>query len=209
MNIFKRKPDIKKLSALLSYGLFVDVESAGLDPQVNGILSVGACALDGGEYYGECHLYSHQKAEKAALKINGLKEEDIIYKAGHDLDSPHEMVRKFVEWSRKCLRKEAPIGYIIGKNPRWDYEMLKAPWDNVFAKDGPNPEPFPFSHRVIDLTSIAALAYLKDGREIPAGGISSGELQKYLKMDNEPSPHNALTGAKYNREMLLKLLEKI
>lgn len=199
---------------LMRHLLFVDVESAGLDPNANGILSVGAVTADGKhEYYGECHLYTFQRIEKAALKVNGFTEEQC-----RDMtkDSAHEMVRLFVEWARSVMPpnppsslKWQPLACIAGKNPRFDLDMLKTPWNAVFAKDGPKPEPFPFSHRVVDLTSMAALAYLKEGRSLPLGGISSGELQEYLDMDEEPCPHNGLTGAKYNREMMLRLLAAV
>jgi hypothetical protein len=202
-NYFNLNSEIKekRLKEILKHGVFVDVESAGLDPELNGILSIGATTIDCKEYYGECHLYSFQKAERKALEINGFTE---VKARDMEKDSAHEMVRLFIEWCRSNN-----VYYIIGKNSRWDYEMIKYPWDKVFAKDGPKPEPFPLSHRVIDLTSLAAMAYIKDGIMVSEKGINSSELQKYLGIPDEPKPHDGLTGARYNRNMLLKLIEKI
>lgn len=39
-------------------------------------------------------------------------------------------------------------------------------------------------------------------------GISSGAAQEFLGMDPEPNPHNALTGARYNKECTLKIFDK-
>jgi hypothetical protein len=199
---------------LLANGLFVDTETAGLDPHVNGILSVGCVTADGKhEYYGECHIYTFQKIEKAALKVNGFTEAQC---KDSDKDSPHEMVRKWVEWLRSILPPNLtssdlhpPLGYIIGKNPSFDLRMLQTPWDAVFAKDGPKPEPFPISYRTLDLTTLAAAIYLKAGKVIPAGGIGSSTLQEYVGLREEPKPHNGLTGAKYCREQALRLVAKL
>lgn len=208
MSLFRPKA---RLEEILSHALFIDTETAGLDPHVNGILSVGAATLDGKEFYAECHLYTFQKAEKAALKINGFTEEDCKDIDGRD--SAHEMVRKFIEWYRSILSPERaklnPLGYIVGKNAKFDYDMMASPWTAVFAKDGPSPEPFPLSHRVIDLTSLAAFIYIKQGIPIPIAGIDSGTLQKYLEMPEEAHPHQALEGARYHREMLLRLINKL
>lgn len=211
LSLFRRKPDYV---SLLRHCVFVDTETAGLDPSLNGLLSVGAVSADGRhEHYGECHVYSFQRVEKAALKVNGFTMEQC---RDTEKDSAHECVRKLVEWARGILPpnpapadRNPPIGYLSGKNPAFDLSMLASPWNAVFAKDGPKPEPFPFSHRVMDLTSIATFCYLKEGRTIPPGGISSGELQAYLGMDTEPSPHNALTGARYARNQMLALLSKL
>jgi hypothetical protein len=208
-SFLRRRPD---WSALLQHSLFVDCESAGLDPHTNGILSVGCVTIDGAEYYGECHSYSFQKIEKAALKVNGFTLEQC---RDMEKDSPHECVRLFVEWVRRTLPPDtsaAPnpfLGYIVGKNPRFDHEMLKSPWDAVFAKDGPQPKPFPLSYRTIDISTIVAILWLKEGKSIPAAGLSSAVLQEYVGLPPEPSPHNALVGARYARDQFLALLEKL
>lgn len=211
-SFLRRKPDY---NALLASALFVDTETAGLDPVMNGVVSVGACTIGGAEWYGECRMYSHQIIQPAALKVNGFSKDDIAYNPADDKPSAHEMVRQLVEWARKTLTPtlistdgSAPIGYMVGQNARFDYEMLKSPWDNVL-KEGPRGAPFPFAHRTIDLHALTCAAFIRERRAIPAGGIFSGDTQAYLGMPEEPKPHNALAGAKYHRDMLLALLSKL
>jgi hypothetical protein len=177
---------------------------------LNGILSVGVCTLGGEAFYGKCHLYTHQKVEPAALKINGFVKDDIVWKANHEKDSAHEMVRRLVEWAENLpsAHRPDPLGYFVGQNVRWDYEMVRCPWENVF-RDGPSSRAFPFSHRTLDLHSLTCAAFLKEGRAIPATGIGSKETQEYLKLPDEPKPHNALTSAEYHRDMFVKLIAKL
>jgi hypothetical protein len=204
-SFLRRKRD---LTPLLQSCLFLDTETAGLDASLNGVLSVGAVTIGGAEHYAECHQYSHQKTTPAALKVNGFKAEDVKYSATHEKPSAHAMVLDLVTWARTVLPPppagEPFIGYIVGKNPRFDYEMLRLPWSNVYERD-----PFPLSYRTIDISTIAAMLYLKDGKAIPPGGVSSGVLQEYVGLPPEPTPHNALTGAKYARDQFLALMDRL
>ena len=215
MSLFSSPFSLRRITPLLSHALFLDTETAGLNPDLNGILSVGAVTLDGKEFYGECRKYAQQQIEPAALKVNGFAKEEIIDK-DMEKDSAHEMVRKLVEWAKGVLppapvadpgKLPPPIGYIVGQNPRFDYDMLQSPWYWKFTKEGGGP--FPLAHRQIDLHSLACVAFLKEGREIPSTGIGSKEIPDYLGLSPEPVPHRALEGAKYHRAMFLALLSKL
>ena len=49
---------------------------------------------------------------------------------------------------------------------------------------------------------------LMNGLDIPANGYSSSQIQEFLGLEEEPKPHNALTGAQYNVMAIKKIIEK-
>jgi len=162
----------------------VDVETCGLDPQRNSIVSIGAVDLDSGdEFYVENRIGPDVVVSPEALAINGFTEEQI-----RDPNKPDagRAAEAFYRWARNY----EPLlgGQQVGS---FDVPFLK-------AAAYPLALPWPFGFRSVDLHSIA---YAHFGESLNLDHI----LTK-LGLAPEPKPHNALTGAKLEAAALRLLL---
>jgi DNA polymerase III epsilon subunit-like protein len=168
--------------------IFLDIETSGLDPRKNGILSIGACSPNGQQFYGECSLRAGADYSLKALEINGFTPEQID---DPDLQEEHELYSNFVTW---C--KELDEFMLCGENVgSFDVQFLKYVHGLVEDDIGK----WPFGHRYIDLHT---LAFLKLGKS-----MSMDHVREALGLPEEPAPHNALTGAQTARETWYRLLE--
>lgn len=156
--------------------IITDLETSGLIPGVNGILSIGAVELVGDEsFYMEGALDPIQEINPESLLINGFSEEDCL-----DFNKPSQvsLVNSFYKWVEK-IRKEkmnGTLAIIGGFNLTFDIGFLKK------VKNS-----WPFQYRSFDLH---AAALFKTGRS-----FSSKGLALELGVEPEPEIHNALQGA--------------
>lgn len=186
----------------LKYCIPSDLETTGLDPNRHSMISAGISLFNGNEFVIENSLRDNVEIDDYALKVNGENEDNLRLRSPlNGYLTEKDALKLFIEF---CGDNEATV--IIGKNPRFDFSFLKAIWDrnpdfNFGCKN------FPFSYRVIDYGSLAVPLMLLKGIDIPKFGFSSSDVQKFLGMDEEPKPHTALTGARYNKECTLKILE--
>ena len=190
---------MKNLSELLKYGLYLDTETAGIDPVKNGLVSIGLVTASGEEMYRECRLYNDQVAEPEALVINGYTEEQVRDPLK---PLPHQIVQEVVDFAKKRNTM-----FLIGKNPEFDWKMLEYPYVSRLQDTEYNGKKFPFSYRMLDVGGFGLMLWLALDMVVPPYGISSADLQKILKLDPEPKPHNALTGARYNKALLEAIVE--
>src|SRR3989338_8105199 len=88
--------------------IIVDVETTGLDPQENSILSIGAVDFSNpkNQFYGECGVIEGREINPTALKINGFKEKDIRAKE----KSAKELFQELIQWS-KSIKDKTLGGY--------------------------------------------------------------------------------------------------
>ncbi|KKM45930.1 hypothetical protein LCGC14_1560170 [marine sediment metagenome] len=167
--------------------IVVDVETGGLDPQNNPLLSIGAVDYDNSdrEYYGKIAPYLDLEITKEALGVNGINVEE--WKENNLLK---ETIQEFSDWVG--VNKKNII--LAGHNPRFDLDFLKVNFKRVDIS-------FPFTYRTVDLHT---LAYSKFGGKEK---LTSDRIYELLGMEIEPRPHNALTGAKYETKAfsLLKI----
>lgn len=176
----------------------IDVETTGLDPVKNGILSIGVALFKNNkEFYAENYLRDDAEIDNEALAVNGVSRDKL--KAWGDV-TELEALDLLVEFAEINQAK-----VIVGKNPRFDYNFLLEIW----KRNGRAERSFPFSYRLIDLTGSIVYLYLKNEIPIPAMGISSKETSNFLEVMEEPKPHNALTGAKMNKLYAYAAIEKI
>ena len=192
----------KTLQSLFENCVSIDVETTGLDPVRNGIISIGAVTFDGKEFYSENYLKGGAEINARALEVNGETSEGILKRniSGNYISE---------EWSLLKLNRfvadhPAKPNVIIGKNPSFDYGFL---WE-IWKQMGNSEENFPFSYRKIDYSSLAIPLMLKEGFPVPSKGFSSSDIQNFLELPEEPKPHNALTGAKYNIMCLEKIMKE-
>jgi DNA polymerase III epsilon subunit-like protein len=165
----------------------VDIETTGLDPALNSILSIGAVDfLTGDEFYIEVFAKEFDPISEFALAVNGWSLEDCYRRSNI---SQKDAYGAFLEW---CKQRNIKLlaGQQVGS------------FDILFLHDasGGGKTEFEkyFSKRSIDLHSVA---FGKFGKSLSLDGVL-----KELGLKPEPKPHNALTGAKLERDALKILL---
>jgi len=167
----------------------IDVETTGLNPKESSIVSIGAVDIETGDsFYEECQIWEGAYVSDTALKINGFSEEDI-----HDESKLTEalMILNFFDWLR-----DKPM--MIAQNASFDRDFIAAAADRAGIKN-------PLSFRTIDIHAIVQVEMLKCKWPVPTN-LSLNECLKYFHMPKEPTPHNALTGAKCNAAIFNRIV---
>jgi DNA polymerase III epsilon subunit-like protein len=162
--------------------IVVDIETSGLSPHKHGMLSLGAVDLDSGqEFYGECQLATGRSIDSYALELNGFSEESI---KDENKMSDIELFWTFVRFCQK-FKDNTLGGHNIG---HLDLLFL----EEIFSRSqGILPDQlrkFPFSYRTVDLHSVF---YAKHKIS-----LSHKDICLHLGLEPEPTPHNALNGAR-------------
>lgn len=179
--------------------LIVDVETSGLTPEKNSILSIGALDIDNPErrFYGECRLWDGAQVSDESMAINGFTEAEITDpgKKGEG-----ELIREFMEWSQHLGNRT-----LAGQNPSFDRDFLQAAarrerlsWD--------------FAHRTVDTHTLCYMHMVKRGLAAPIdaqhrrSALDLDAILNYCGIPDEPMPHNALNGALSHAEVVSRLL---
>ena len=180
--------------------LVLDIEGSGTEPHVHSILSVGA--LDRlnptNRFYEECRAWDGAKIEDEALEVNGFTREQAT---DSKKQSEAELVRKFIAWSEGLSDRT-----LAGQNPSYDRDMLK------YAAARAGHTPWPFAHRTIDTHTLAWMHMVKRGLTPPLdpehhrSALNLDAVLNYCGIPEEPTPHNALTGALSHAEVTSRLL---
>lgn len=180
--------------------LVVDCEMTGLEPTLHSIVSVGAVDLDHPErqLYEECRTWEGAKVEDEALAVNGFSLEQI---SDVSKQSEGELVQKFIAFAEPMADTT-----IAGQNVFTDLYFLQ----NAARRAGHTA--WPFAHRIIDIHSLAWEHMVKRGVTPPLNpekrhsALNLDAALQYCGIPEEPKPHNALTGAKCNAEVISRLL---
>lgn len=168
--------------------IILDIETTGTDAKLNCMLSLGAIDYDTGqEFYGECSIYEDSRVDDIALEINGFSREEI--QPGKKQPA-HILYLKFFQWA-DALPDKLLAGHNIGHLDILFLEELH--------KEYMDESPWPFGYRTLDLHSVA---FTKLGKSLNHPGIC-----KELGLPPEPKPHNALTGARSERDAFKLLLK--
>lgn len=178
--------------------IVVDVETTGLDPKRNSIVSIGALDFSNPEnqFYAECRIYDGAEVSKQALDINGFSDEQVRANGKSSLE---EAMGNFVAWLETCGDDRT----LAGENPSFDRDFLKASAERYGMKWNPG-------HRTGDLHSVCYAHHLGRGLKPPtANGRTALDHDKtlnYVGLPAEPKPHNALVGAKMEAEAFSRLI---
>lgn len=176
--------------------IVVDMESSGLDPYKNSLVSVGAVDFDNpkNQFYQECRVWDGAHIEDEALAVNGFSRAQII---DPKKPSDREVVEAFLAWMKTC--KEWTIA---GQNPNTDRDFLRMTALRYHIN-------WPLAHRIIDLHSIAYFHMKRRGIEPPLknnhSDLNLDKILTYVGLPTEPKPHIALNGAKYEAEAFSRL----
>lgn len=99
--------------------IVVDIETTGMEPKKNSILSIGALDFENPEntFYGECRSDDGAEVSNIALKINGFTKEEI-----NDPKKPtsEHLLKDFVKWAKKTKDRT-----IAGDNIWFDVGFLE------------------------------------------------------------------------------------
>ena len=177
----------------------VDVEGSGTEYHLHSIVSIGAVDLSNPDFkfYKECRIWDGAKIMPDALKVCGFTEEEIT---SENKSSESEAVKSFIEWTYQVTDRT-----LAGQNVSYDRDMLKAA--TIRAK-----EPWPLAYRTIDTHSLCWMHMVKRGLPIPLdqqhqrSSLNLDTILNYCGIPEEPTPHNALTGALCHAEVISRLL---
>jgi DNA polymerase III epsilon subunit-like protein len=178
----------------------IDVESSGTEAHKHSILSVGAIdmANPSRQFYEECRAWDGAKIETEALAVNGFTVEQAT---DPNKQTEAELVHKFIKWALMCEERT-----FAGQNPSFDRDFLK------YAAERAGHTEWPFAHRTLDSHSFAWMHMVKRGVTPPIkedkkhSALDLDAILVYCGIPEEPTPHNALTGAKSHAEVISRLL---
>jgi DNA polymerase III epsilon subunit-like protein len=178
--------------------LVVDVEASGTDYAKHSIVSVGALDLANptNRFYEECRIWDGAHIMDEALVVNGFTKEQIT-----DQKKPPEsdLIHAFLLWSENL-----PERTLAGQNVSFDRDFLK------HAAERAGHTNWPFAYRTIDTHTLCYMHIIKRGLQPPMenrrSALNLDAVLKYCGIPEEPSPHNALTGALSHAEVISRLL---
>jgi len=172
----------------------------GLEPSQHSIVSIGAVDLTHPEkqLYEECRAWDGAKIEDEALEVNGFTREQVL---DQTKQTEGEALQKFIEFAAGMDDIT-----IAGQNVFTDLYFLKA------AAIRAGHTAWPFAHRIIDIHTLCYEHMVKRGVTPPFNAekkhtaLNLDAVLNYCGIPDEPEPHNALTGAKCNAEVISRLL---
>ncbi len=174
-----------------------DVEASGIIPAKHSILSIGAVDLHDPErqFYGECRAWDGAEYMEDAFEVNGFTIADMTDPNKQSLE---ELMGKFYEWMAEAKEKT-----LAAQNVSFDRDFL----NDSFGRSHIS---WHFSYRTVDLHSVAYADHIKRGIPIPMKndrtGLNLDKILNYVGIPDEPTPHNALTGAQSTAEALSRIL---
>ena len=178
--------------------LVVDVEASGTEPAKHSIVSVGALDLSNpkNRFYEECRIWKGAHVMDEALAVNGFTKEQIT---DSKKQSEADLIHAFLQWSDGIEERT-----LAGQNVSFDRDFLKAAAERAGHTD------WQFAYRTIDTHTLAYMHMVEHGLQPPVkhkrSALDLDAVLNYCGIPEEPSPHNALTGALSHAEVIARLL---
>jgi len=151
--------------------VFVDVETSGLDPQVQEILEFAAVRDTGESMVTKIKPKRIETASEYALKLNGYNEDDWA-----DAPEMADILPEIVEFLKDSV--------IAGQNPRFDASFI-----NAASKE--HGIDLKVDYHVIDVATLTYEHLFPCGIE----SLSLKNVCEFLGIPPEPNVHRALNGA--------------
>ena len=177
--------------------IILDIEASGTNYQKHSILSIGALDFSGPEYrfYGECHTWEGAHIDDEALAVCGFTREQAT---DSTKQTEAQLVGQFISWA-EAIEDQT----LVGQNVSFDRDYVQA----ACGRAGFN---YPFAYRTIDTHTVAYTHMVLRGRNVPIAkrhsALDLDAILQYVGIPDEPSPHNALTGALSHAEVVSRLL---
>lgn len=180
--------------------LVLDIESSGVEPHKNSILSVGALDIANptNRFYMECRAWDGAHISDEALAVNGFTKQEAT---DPNKPSEAELVHAFLKWSETLEERT-----LAGQNPSFDRDFLR------YGCERAGHTAWPFAHRTIDTHTLCYMHMVQHGVTPPVNpehhrsALNLDAVLNYCGIPNEPEPHNALTGALSHAEVIARLL---
>ena len=180
--------------------LVLDVEATGVEAHKHSIVSLGALDLANPDnrFYEECHVWDGAHIMDEALAVNGFTKEQITDKTKM---SEANLTHAFLKWSESVKDRT-----LAGQNVSFDRDFLK------YAAERAGHTSWPFAHRTLDTHTMAWMHMVERGLQPPIdpvhkrSALNLDAVLNYCGIPEEPSPHNALTGALSHAEVISRLL---
>ncbi len=178
--------------------IVLDVEASGTESFKHSIVSLGALDLKNPEnrFYMECRIWDGAHVMPDALRVNGFTMEQIT-----DASKPSEadLTHAFLQWSESVEERT-----LAGQNVSFDRDFLK------HAAERAGHTEWPFAFRTIDTHTLCYMHMINRGQKPPVqhrrSALNLDAVLNYCGIPEEPSPHNALTGALSHAEVIARLL---
>jgi len=175
----------------------IDIEASGVNYDKHSIISIGAVDMSDKErrFYGECRVWegSHFSADTAEFlqmtkdQFNDPKKQ-----------TEGELVAEFMRWIEGAEDRT-----LLGQNVSFDRDFLKAGLGRIHHE-------WSLAYRTVDIHSLCIMHMIKSGIEVPIKNHRSqmdlDAILVYCGIPEEPTPHNALTGAISHAEVASRLL---
>jgi oligoribonuclease (3'-5' exoribonuclease) len=179
--------------------LILDTECSGLRPDRHSILSIGALDFRNPDnrFYGECRVWDGAEIMEEALEVNGFTMEQAT---DPTKQSEAELVASFLAWSQ-----DLPERTLTGQNVSYDRDMLRGAAERGKLN-------WNFAYRTVDVHTLCWMHMIKRGLPAPIdlehqrSALNLNAILNYCGIQDEPEPHNALTGAKCHAEVASRLL---
>lgn len=179
--------------------LVLDVESSGTNYETHSIISLGALDFDNPDnrFYEECRIWEGAHIMDEALEVNGSTEKDIT---DPQKQSEGELIQKFLSWAEDIEDRT-----FAGQNVSFDRDFVKAAVERI-------GENYTFAYRTIDSHTLCYMHMVKRGiappfdKEKHRSALNLDAVLNYTGIPDEPTPHNALTGALSHAEVIARLL---
>lgn len=177
--------------------IVVDVETTGLDPNKNSLLSIGAIDFQKPErsFYEECRVWEGAQIEEDALTVNGFTKEEVI---DPQKKTEADIVTSFLHWA-----EQAEDHTLAGQNPFFDLSFIKSASYRAGAD-------FFLASRTIDLHTVCFTHMIRrkiiPPREKGRTALNSDAIMKYVGIPTEPKPHVGINGAIWETEAFNRLL---
>lgn len=178
--------------------IVVDVEASGTEARKHSIVSVGALDFSNpsNRLYEECRVWNGAHIMDEALAVCGFSREQVT-DASKQPES--ELVHAFLRWSERIEERT-----LAGQNVSFDRDFLKA------AAERAGHTEWPFAYRTIDTHTLCYMHMINRGLQPPVrhrrSALDLDAVLNYCGIPEEPSPHNALTGALSHAEVISRLL---
>ena len=136
--------------------------------------------------YLECRIWDGAHIMDGALEVNGFTETQIT---DENKMTEAELIRNFLGWAREIEDQT-----LCGQNVSFDRDFVKAACDRA-------GEQFPFAYRTLDTHTMAYMHMVTRGHTPPFDAahhrtaLNLDAVLTYCGIQEEPHPHNALTGA--------------
>lgn len=178
--------------------IILDIEATGLDIKKCGIVSIGAVDFTNPsrQFYVECRTRREALVSEEALSVNGFSLNDI-----YDSSKPNELeaIENLAIWINKAKDRTISGLHVAS----YDIPMIREV-STYMGKE------IYLGKKVVDLHSVCAAHVLKLNKKYPLkehrSGINTDFIHPYCGLPEEPKPHNALMGAKFEAESLSRLI---